>query len=73
MWPLSVIGCMVEDNEKPELTRILAELPPLPSFGMNKKVVNIITTAWQARDSITESSWSLVDHFQSHMSDVLLI
>lgn len=73
MWPLCVVGCMVEENEKSEVRGILSELPPLQSFGMNKKVTNIIETAWEARGSIRESSWSLVDHFQSHMSDVLLI
>ncbi|GAM33586.1 hypothetical protein TCE0_011r00592 [Talaromyces pinophilus] len=73
MWPLCVIGCMVEDNQKPEVRHILSGLPPLQSFGMNKKVANIIETAWEARGSIRESSWSLVDHFESHMSDVLLI
>lgn len=73
MWPLCVAGCMVKDDEKLELRRIMSELPPIQSFGANKEVVNIIEAAWLHRGQFEENPWSLADYFRYQGSSVLLI
>ncbi|EED13624.1 conserved hypothetical protein [Talaromyces stipitatus ATCC 10500] len=68
MWPLCVVGSMAQDDEIPELRRIMSELPPLRSFGANKEVVKIIETAWDRRGQPGKNSWNLATHFQKQFS-----
>lgn len=73
MWPLCVASCMVKDDEKLDLRRIMSALPPIQTFGANKEVVNIIEAAWHHRDRLEETMWSLADFFRCQVPSVLLL